>query len=129
MINLYVRRFIDPIKQYRHWVDPRVHSLRVAQVVAYLLMREWKELPPDRPGYRAFHEPSGAMAGDRPYCQFVPSSEEDDLPLRMFELLTGLAEVENRQASEIIDDIVELTRHSETNGSLQPSQNPETAHR
>jgi hypothetical protein len=33
----------------------------------------------------------------RPLCQYVPDSEAyDDYPARMFELLTGVAEVEER---------------------------------
>jgi hypothetical protein len=54
-----------------------------------------------------------------PYYQFVPETEADDLPLRMFELITGLAEVEERQASEVIDDILRLAGGGEPNGAAQ----------
>lgn len=124
----YLRRFIDPRNQYRRWIDPRVHSLRTAETIAYMLHRGWKELPPDRPGYRAFQEPNEAAMNGKPLCQFVPITEEDDLPLRMFELLTGLAECEGRQASEVIDDIVQLARKGKANGSpAAPLQSAEAA--
>src|SRR5919202_1891872 len=104
----YLRRTIDPRNPYRRWIDPRVYRLRTADVVAYLVGRDWKELPPDRQGFRAFQEPTGTVVNGRPVCQFVPTGEADDLPLRMFELVTGLAEFEDRQASAVIDDILKL---------------------
>ena len=29
MSRLYARRFVDPRNQYRRWIDPRVHTLRL----------------------------------------------------------------------------------------------------
>jgi hypothetical protein len=106
----YLRRFIDPKHQYRRWIDERVWSLRVPEIVAYLEDRGWKELPPDRPGYRAFQEPGGAAVEGRPVCQFVPTSDQEDLPLRMFELITGVAELEQRPASAVLDDVFRLSQ-------------------
>jgi hypothetical protein len=106
----YGRRFIDPQDKYRRWIDPRVRTLRLADVVAYLRRRGWIEVSPDRPGFRVFQEPPGAHEGGELFYQFVPDSEGyADYPLRMFELLTGLAEVEDRQAREVIDDILRQT--------------------
>ncbi len=103
----YGRRLISPPNQYRRWIDPRVHSLRLADVTAYLLGRGWTQVPPDRPGFLVFQEPNFEGSHEEPYYQFVPESEDgSDYPLRMFELITGVAEAENRQASEVIDDIV-----------------------
>jgi hypothetical protein len=105
----YLRRSIDPVNQYRRWIDRRVRTLRLADVTAYLRERGWRELPPDRKGFLIFQEPSGELVDGKPLCQFVPASEDyDDYPLRMFELITGLAEYEDRQASEVIDDILGL---------------------
>jgi hypothetical protein len=104
-LYVYARRLIDPSNVYRRWIDPRVQTLRIAEVVAYLHQRGWTELPTDRPGFRVFQEPPGHEIPGGPYCQFVPDSEGDDLSLRMFELITGLAEVEDRPAAEVIDDI------------------------
>lgn len=115
----YARRFIDPNHLFHHWVDPRVRTLRVAEVTAYLFSRGWTAVPPDRPGYLVFQEPPSLEEEEEPYYQFVPDSEEVDLPLRMFELVTGLAEVEDRQASTVIDDILRLAREREANGAAQ----------
>jgi hypothetical protein len=124
MTMQYYRRSIDPRNQYRRWIDPRVRTLPLADVIAYLRSRGWKELPPDRRGMRAFQEPTGELVNGRPLCQFVPDSETyDTYPLLMFELLTGLAEYEDRQASEVIDDILRLasTDASTTDGPAMPA--------
>jgi hypothetical protein len=121
-LYVYARRFIDPNNLYRRWIDPRVYTLRTAEVVAYLLQRGWTELPPDRPGFRVFQEPPGQEVAGGPYCQFVPEAETDDLPLRMFELITGLAEVEGRQAAEVIDDI-----RGQAAAEVQPANGPAVA--
>ncbi len=65
----------------------------------------------------ALQEPPRHEVAGRPYYQFVPDSEQGgDYPLRMFELLTGLAEFENLQASEVIDDVVGASGRT-TNGA------------
>ena len=123
MTTQYLRRFIDPRHLYRRWIDERVYALRVPDVVAYLQARGWKELPPDRPGYRAFQEPTGTTTEGRPVCQFVPSSERDDLPLRMFELVTGVAEFEERPASTVIDEVLQILQgRPDLNGTASPSE-------
>jgi hypothetical protein len=102
----YGRRLIDPGQRLRRWIDPRLASLRIADVVAYLQARGWQQVPPDRPGYFVFQEP-GTPPGEVPFCRFVPDSEQDrDSPQALFELLTGLAEFENRPAATILDDIL-----------------------
>jgi hypothetical protein len=116
----YYRRFIDPGNRYCRWIDPRVRTLPLADVLAYLRRRGWTELPPDRPGFLVFQVPASSSAEGGPFCQFVPDSEEgDDYPLRMFELLTGLAEFENRQASEVIDDVVRREGDGRPYGAAQ----------
>ena len=117
----YYRRSIDPFKQYRRWIDRRVRTLRLADVTAYLRQRGWRELPPDRKAFLVFQEPSGELVNGRPLCQFVPAFETyNDYPLRMFELITGLAEYEDRQASEVIDDILRMAGRDSSNGEDQP---------
>ena len=127
----YLRRSIDPNKQYRRWIDRRVHTLRAEDVTAYLRQRGWQELPPDRSGLLVYQEPSGELVNGRPLCQFVPAFETyDDYPLRMFELITGLAEFEDRQASEVIDDIMRLAGRDLPGGAAQkPSRPAEVASR
>jgi hypothetical protein len=114
----YVSRIVDERHRYRRWIDPRVRTLRLQDVIAYLRRRNWKELPSDRRGVFAFQEPSGETFNGKPVCQVVPDSEEhDDYPSRMFELITILAEFEDRQASEVIDDILKQARESNPNGA------------
>ena len=43
----------------------------------------------------------------------------DNYPRLVFELLTGVAEVEDRQASAVIDDILRLAAGSQPNGPAQ----------
>ena len=89
-------------------------------MIAYLIERRWQQLPTDREGFLIFQEPSGELVEGQPFCQFVPASQEfDDYPLRMFELLTGIAEFEDRQASAVIDDILRLAGRQLPNGPVQ----------
>ena len=119
----FVRRYMDPRQQYRRWIDPRVKTLRTAELMAYLRQRGWKELPPESNGLLAFQEPGGAAAEGRPFCQFVPVHEHyNDYAQVVFELLTGLAEYENRQAAEVIDDILQLAESERANGRVRPSE-------
>jgi hypothetical protein len=114
----YGRRFIDPRNQYRRWIDPRVRTLPVGAVIAYLQRRGWMELPTDRQGFLVFQEPTGTGDAPEAFVQFVPEGEtEADYALRMFELITGLAEFENRQASEVIDDILKQAHCAPANGA------------
>jgi hypothetical protein len=127
----YLRRSIDPRDQYRRWIDPRHGALRLADVIAYLQQRGWKSLPPDRPGSLAFQEPTAESVNGKPVCQFVPDSEEyDNYAMLMFELITGLAEFEDRQASEVIDDIMRLAGRDLAGGATQkPGRQAEVASR
>jgi hypothetical protein len=127
----YLRRSIDPRDQYRRWIDPRLGTLRRTDVITYLHHRGWKSLPPDRPGVLAFQEPTEELVNGKPVCQFVPDSEEyDNHATLMFELITGLAEFEDRQASEVIDDIMRLAGRDLPGGAAQkPSRPAEVASR
>jgi hypothetical protein len=50
----YPWRSIDPRNQYRRRIDLCHRSLRLADVIPYLLQRGWKPLPPDCEGFLAF---------------------------------------------------------------------------
>jgi hypothetical protein len=105
---VYGRRLIDEKRRYRRWIDPRVWSLPLAAVVAYLRQGGWKEIPPGRPHFLVFAEPP-RPEGEPSFVQFVPTFErEPGFGQQMLELLTGLAEFEDRQAAEVIDDILRL---------------------
>ena len=127
----YLRRSIDPRDQYRRWIDPRHGSLRLVDVIAYLHHHGWKSSPPDRPGFLAFQEPTGELENGQPVCQFVPDSEGyDNYAMLMFELITGLAEFEDRQASEVINDITRLAGRELPGGTPQnPGRQTEVASR
>jgi hypothetical protein len=117
---IYGRRLIDERNQYRRWIDPRFRALRLADVIGYLRQRGWTQVPPDREGFLVFQEPPNIDANGAPFYQFVPDSEDYDIyPRLMFELLTGGAEVEDRQASEVIDDILRLAAGGQPNGLTQ----------
>lgn len=117
MTKLYRRRYIDPRDQYRRWIDERLSSIRLDDVTAYLNRTGWVEVPSDRHGFRVFREPNAA--DEDPLYQFLPDSEEgEDYTVRFFELLTGIAEFEDRSASAVIDDIVR-TAAIPANGAVQ----------
>lgn len=119
----YLQRSIDPGQQSRRWIDPRVYSLRLADVIAYLARHGWRRLEPDRKGLLPFQEPTGAAVDGRPVCPFVPDAEGyTDYGRVMFELVTGVAEFEERQATEVIDDILRLAGRYGANGTAaQPA--------
>jgi hypothetical protein len=120
----YGRRIIDERRGFRRWIDPRVWSLPVADVIVYLHDRDWKERESDRPHFRVFEEPTASVDG-KPYYQFVPTFEgEPGYGQQMYDLLTGLAEFEDRQASAIIDDILDLADRRRHNGAAakQPAK-------
>lgn len=59
------------------------------------------------------------MVNGQPLCQLVPDGDDyGDYRLRMFELVTGVAELEDRQASEVIDAILRHANDSKPNGAL-----------
>jgi hypothetical protein len=113
----YGRRLLDERQRLRRWIDPRYRSLRLPDVVAYLEAHGWQKVTPDRPRCLVFQEPGNPPQGQKPFHQFVPDSEEyDDYPQGIFELLTGLAEVEDRQVSAVIDDILALAGRNGAHG-------------
>ena len=106
-------------------------SLRLADVVAYLEHRGWKSLPWDRPGLLAVQEPTGELVNGQPVCPFVPDPEDcdNDAPL-MFELITGLAEFEDRPTSGVIDDILQPAGRELPGGAApRPGRQAEVASR
>jgi hypothetical protein len=62
-MSQYHRRQLDDREVHRRWIDPRLYSVRVKDLRAYLLGKGWKEVPPDRPGVLVFQEPE-AVEGD-----------------------------------------------------------------
>jgi hypothetical protein len=101
----YSRRYLDERELRRRWLDPRLCQVRVANIVAYLLSKGWKPVPPDRPGELAFEEPVPDPAG--PLYQWFPDTEQRrDYLARIHELLAALGEIEDRYAGDVLTDIL-----------------------
>jgi hypothetical protein len=115
----YHRRWVEPERYLQRWLDPRLDSIRVADVAAYLRRQGWKQVtPPDRPDTLVFQEPAGSE--EEPLYQFVPDSEAlPDYRRRMVELITLLAFYEDRYAPELIDDILGQRTDGEPNGAVR----------
>jgi hypothetical protein len=87
------------------WVDPRVRSVRVADVQAYLLGRGWKRKPSPNPKTLIFEEPP--IDGGKPFYQVIPASEDfSDYLRHITELITTLSEIEDRHPVELLNDIL-----------------------
>lgn len=93
------------LNSLRRWVDPRVATVRVADVQAYLQQRGWKLRPAPRPRQLAFEAPTDSALG--PAILYVPASEQSaDYSQRILEVVTGLAEIEGRYAVDVLNDIL-----------------------
>jgi hypothetical protein len=124
----YHRRHLDDREVQRRWLDPRISSVRVADVRAYLLHKDWKPVAQDRPGLLVFQEPEEVEGG--PLYQWVPESERGrDYTQRIYELIAAIAEVEDRYAGDVLADILRLSvTPAPTNGPVV-SQGAEIAAR
>ena len=75
------------------WVDPRIKSVKVADMQRYLLSHGWKGKPFPRPQLLVFE---GPRFGGEKVIQVLPSSEElADYQQRLLELITALAVIED----------------------------------
>jgi hypothetical protein len=87
------------------WIDPRIRSVRVADVQAYLLGHGWRLRPYPRPELLVFEGPP-ADNGE-PIVQVLPSSEElADFRQRVLELIAALAVIEDRPAADVLTDVL-----------------------
>jgi hypothetical protein len=122
----YFRRFLEPRKTLSRWVDPRLMKLDLAQVEAYLHSRGWKRLEPDRPNVLVYAEPSGVA---EPLVQFLPvNAVEKEFTQWMFDTIAGIAEFENRAATDVLTDILACPNgdHS-VNGAAKSAQTSDPA--
>lgn len=101
----YTSRYLDDRAMHQRWIDPRLRTVRIADIQAYLLRKGWQPVPPDRPGVLVFQEPT--VDEDGPLYQFVPDTEQRrDYVARIYELLAALGEIENRYAGDVLTDIL-----------------------
>jgi hypothetical protein len=105
------------INNMYRWVDPRVDSVRVADMRSYLARRGWKEKPyPGGPELLVFQ---AARVDDdgKEIIQVLPSAEESrSYRQRLIELITSLAVIEDRLAVEVLNDILHPTPEQHRNG-------------
>lgn len=86
------------------WIDPRVLLVKSADARAYLLKHGWKLLSSESNPMLHFEGPPGD--GCRPSV-WVPMREQaGDYPQRIIELISDLAQVEDRYAVEVLNDIL-----------------------
>jgi hypothetical protein len=119
----YSRRYLDDREKYRRWVDPRLYSVRPADLQAYLLHEGWKPVPADRQGVLVFQEP--AVSEDGPLYQFVPLDEAwEGYPAQVYELIAALAMIEDRYAGDVLTDILKpaTTDVTPANGPTVPTK-------
>jgi len=116
----YYSRYLDDRALSRRWLDPRLRTVRVADIQAYLLRKGWKPVTPDRPYVLVFQEPTVSEQG--PLYQFVPDTEQRrDYVARIYELLAALGEIEDRYAGDVLTDILRLSAESvAVNGPVVP---------
>jgi hypothetical protein len=106
------------LNELRRWVDPRVKRVRVADVQAYLQRRGWTPRPAPRPQQLAFEQAVGNP--DERAAIYLPSSEQfADYPQRVLEVITELAEIEDRYAVDVLDDILAGQARAEPNGAAR----------
>jgi len=87
------------------WVDPRVQSVRVSDLGAYLRHKGWRLKPNPNPNLLRFEETT--VRKGRPFYQMIPASEEsDDYRQRVSELITTLSELEDRHPIAVLNDIL-----------------------
>jgi hypothetical protein len=122
----YYRRHLDDRQVHRRWLDPRLGSVRVADLQAYLSRKGWQQVSADEPGVLIFQEPGETEDG--PLYQWVPSDERGrDYVQRVYELLAAIAEVENRHAGDVLTDVLGQTTDGTTGNGPGLSHRTETA--
>ncbi len=122
-MTTYYRRHLDDRQVHQCWIDPRLYTVRVADLREYLLRKGWKEVTPDRPGVFVFEEPAASEEGSL-YQWFPDSEERRDYSQALYELLAALAEMEDRSAGDVLSDILEPSHRaaSSPNGPRTPAQ-------
>jgi hypothetical protein len=118
----YARRHLDDREKQRRWIDPRLYHVKAADLQAYLLHKGWVPVPPDRPGFLVFQEPTTGETG--PLYQFVPLDEGwEGYPAQEYELIAALALIEDRFAGDVLTDILKHSAAgaSSANGPAVPA--------
>jgi hypothetical protein len=110
----------------RRLVDPRIQSVWVADVRAYLQRRGWVQRLAPRLQQLAFEEPAGIPDGQA--IVYLPSSEQfADYPQRVLEVITELADIEDRYSIDVLNDILGGPTGAGSNATAKPEQPPAPA--
>ena len=87
------------------WVDPRVDTVRLADLRAYFLQKGWKLKPNPNKNLLRFEEPT--VGRGRRFYQMIPSSDQfSDFRRDVTDLITTLSELEDRHPVEVLNDIL-----------------------
>jgi hypothetical protein len=87
------------------WIDPRVQSVRVADLCAYFLAHGWKLKPFPRPQVLLFEGPPDDNG--QPIVQAIPASEDlRDYRMAVEDVIGALSVLEDRSATAILEDIL-----------------------
>src|SRR5207302_920942 len=90
-------------------VDPRVQSVSVAGLRAYLEARGWSMKPFPRPHVLLFEGPSDDDG--QPLQEWVPVSEQlHDYRDAVVKIITNLSVIEDRHPVDVLEDILGQTR-------------------
>jgi hypothetical protein len=98
------------------WIDPRIVQLGPAEARAYLARRGWNSLgPASNPLLEMFEAPG---EGDDTPTVLVPlRTDQGPMLQRMIDLVSELAQVEDRYAGEVLNDMLQPTGDAAVNGS------------
>jgi hypothetical protein len=107
------------------WVDPRVQSVRLAAVRAYLVHRGWALKPNPNPNLLHFERPS--EENGKAVFYMVPASDHfSDFAQSIINLITTLSELEDRHPVEILNDILQQQREDTQGPKVPPQTAPAT---
>jgi hypothetical protein len=102
------------------WVDPRVRSVRLGGVRAYLLGRGWAPKPNPNANLLRFERP--AEENGKPVFTMVPASDElSDFAQSITYLITTLSDLEDRHPVEVLEDILRQ-QGEDAEGPKTPAQ-------
>jgi hypothetical protein len=87
------------------WVDPRVDTVRLADLQAYLHHKGWTHKPNPNPNYLRYEEPR--VGRGRPFSYFILSSDQfSDFSSSVVYMITTFSEMEDRHPLEVLNDIL-----------------------
>jgi len=87
------------------WVDPRVDTVRLADLQAYFHHKGWTLKPNPNANLLRYEEPR--VGRTRPFSYVIPSSDHfSDFHSSVVYMITSFSEMENRHPVELLDEIL-----------------------